>query len=197
MPPLRLPEFSHDFRSDDTVGSNDVDEEVRLASYEEGYAAGWEDAVSAQNDAAMERAAEVARHLQTLAFGYQEARQHVLRALEPLLLQMADRVLPVIARSSLAPILLESALPLAETMADAPIRLRVAPGMSADVEAYLSAQSGLPVLIEEDPALREGQARIECAATEQHIDLDAVTEAVAEAVRAFFETQVMERQNAE
>lgn len=55
-------------------------EEARLASYDSGYAAGWEDATAAQSGDQSRIRAELARNLQALSFTYQEARSHVLRA---------------------------------------------------------------------------------------------------------------------
>ncbi len=86
-------------------------EEARLAAYESGYTAGWEDANAAQADDRTRMTAELARNLQSLSFTYHEGRAHVLKAIEPLLGELVGRVLPEIARELLAPLVLETLMP--------------------------------------------------------------------------------------
>ena len=93
-------------------------EEAKLGSYDAGYSAGWEDAAAAQTNEQSLIKADLARNLQSLGFTYQEARIHILRSIEPLLQEMVGRLLPELARESLAPIVLEALMPMAETLAD-------------------------------------------------------------------------------
>ena len=57
-------------------------EDAKLASFESGYSAGWEDAAAAQADDQTRVSADLARSLQSLTFTYHEARNHVLKAIE-------------------------------------------------------------------------------------------------------------------
>jgi flagellar biosynthesis/type III secretory pathway protein FliH len=170
-------------------------EEAKLASYDSGYSAGWEDAAAAQSDDQAKIGADLARNLQSLSFTYQEARIHILRAIEPLLEQIVGRLLPELARETLAPIVLEVLMPLAEKMADTPITLVLNPAAREGVEALLEHATGIPLSIVEEPSLGEGQVYLRLGASETHIDLDRATAEIATAVRGFFETPEKERQD--
>ena len=50
-------------------------EEAKLAAFEKGYTAGWEDAVAAQDDEVAELRADLGRNLQALSFSYHEAQR--------------------------------------------------------------------------------------------------------------------------
>jgi flagellar biosynthesis/type III secretory pathway protein FliH len=194
MPPLRLEVFETAAEPSRTTVVTDLSamEEARLAAYEQGYTAGWDDAVSAQSDDQTRLGAEIARNLQELAFTYQEARAHVLRAIEPLLAEMATRVLPDTARAALAPMIVETLRPLAATLADTPLILTINPVARPAVEALVDRAGALPVTIETEAALGEGQARLRLGESETRIDLDRAVTDIAAAVRGFFELQQSE-----
>lgn len=162
-------------------------EDEKLSAYEMGYRAGWDDASSAVNEDQTRACAELARNMQTLSFTYHEARGHVLKAVEPLLLQIVGQLLPEIARETLAPFVLETLMPLAETLGDAPVTLVINPVARAAVEALLNHATGLPMTIEEEPTLGEGQVYIRMGTAETQVDLDQATADIAAAVRGFFD----------
>ena len=170
-------------------------EDEKLASYDTGYRAGWEDSNAAQSDDQTRMKADLARNLQTLGFTYHEARSHILKAIEPLMLQIVGRLLPEIARETLAPFVLETLMPLAETLGDAPVKLVLNPSSRAPVEALLEQATGLPVVIEEEPTLGEGQVYIKLGSVEAEVDLDQATADIAAAVRGFFDLPGKDRPN--
>ena len=188
MSPLRLEVFevASDPARTTVVTDLSAMEEARLAAYEQGFTAGWDDAVAAQagNQALM--GAEIARNLQELSFTYQEARTHVLRSLEPLLAQMAERVLPDMARAVLAPMIVETLRPLADALADTPVVLVINPAARPAVEAMIERAGALPMTIETETTLGEGQAHLRFGASETRIDLDRAVTDIAAAVRGFF-----------
>lgn len=199
MPPLSLEDFGEPVQPDLAAGPTaiEADEELRLSAYEEGYGAGWEDAITAQSDAREEREAEVARHLQALAFGYHEARQHLLRSIEPLLREIASSLLPQVARQLLAPAIAEVLLPLAERRLDAPILLRIAPGCRAAVERMLAITAGdLPFEIVEDVSLSGGQALIDAGHAELRVDLDGSAAAILGLITDYFDSKPTEQSHA-
>ena len=170
-------------------------EDEKLAAYETGYRAGWDDASSAVNEDQTTARAELARNMQTLSFTYHEARGHVLKAVEPLLLQIVGQLLPEIARKTLAPFVLETLLPLAEGLAEAPVTLVINPIARPAVEALLEQAIGLPLTIEEEPTLGEGQVYIRMGTIETQVDLDKATADIAAAVRGFFDLTGKDRPN--
>lgn len=190
MPMPKLEVFDAETRPKPAAAAATVEigavEEAKLAAYEQGYKAGWDDAAAAQSEDQTRIRADLARNLQALSFTYQEARAHILKALEPLLTEMADRLLPVMARETLAPLVLERLMPLAEALGDQPAVLVLNPGMREAVEGLIEQATGLPLTIEEEPTLGEGQVYIRLGTAEAKVDLTRVTAEIATAVRSFF-----------
>lgn len=162
-------------------------EDMRMLAYEQGYTAGWDDAAAAQSDDQTKIKADFARNLQSLGFTFQEARMHVLRAIHPLIQQIVSQLLPEVARESLASVALETLMPLADEMADAPVTLVLNPASRAAVEALLEQATGLPLTVIEEPTLGEGQVYLRLGDVETRIDLDRATADIAAAVRDFFD----------
>ncbi len=162
-------------------------EDAKLASYDQGYSAGWEDAVAAQSDEQGRMRADLARHLQALGFTYQEARVHVLKAVEPLLVEIVGRLLPDLARETLAPVVLESLMPMAEAMADAPVTLVMNPAARPAIEMLLDRATGLPLILQEEETLGEGQVYLRLGTAETRVDLDRAIADITAAVRGFFD----------
>ncbi|MDT8857972.1 flagellar biosynthesis protein [Paracoccaceae bacterium Fryx2] len=189
MPLLKLEVFETSDQSEKTTVVTDMNalEEARLAAYEQGYTAGWDDANAAQSDDQSRMRADLARNIQSLAFTWHEARVHVLRAVEPLLQDVVGRLLPEMAREALAPVVLETLMPLAEQMAEAPVTLVLNPAARPAVEALLEQATGLPLKLLEEPTLGEGQVYLRLGDTETRIDLDRATAEITAAVRSFFD----------
>jgi flagellar biosynthesis/type III secretory pathway protein FliH len=189
MPALRLEVFDTAPAADGTMLSlveATAVEEARVASFEQGYSAGWDDAVAAQQSDQTRIRADLARNLQSLAFTFQDARSHVLQAIRPLILEMVDRLLPEVAREALAPTVLEALTPLADGLADAPLTLVLNPTVRGQIEDLIAQATGLPMVIEEEPSLPEGQVYVRFGSAETKVDLSQVTADIAIAVRAFF-----------
>lgn len=161
-------------------------EEAKVAGFEQGYSAGWDDAAAAQQGDQSRMRADLARNLQSLAFTFQDARTHVLQAIRPLILEMVNRLLPEVAHEALAPTVLTALMPMAEKLADAPVTIVLNPEARLQVEDAVAQATGLPLVIEEEPSLSEGQVYIRFGTAETKVDLDRVTADIAAAVRAFF-----------
>ena len=193
MPALRLEVFdtvtAGDGAPQPLVEASALDE-AKVASFEQGYSAGWEDAAAAQEGDQTRIRADLARNLQSLAFTFQDARTHVLQAIRPLILEMTTRLLPEVAREALAPAVLEAVMPLADDLADAPLTLVLNPAVRDRVEALVAQATGLPMRIEEEPSLGEGQVYIRMGPTETKVDLTQVTDDIAAAVRGFFNLSI-------
>lgn len=168
-------------------------EDERLAAYEKGYAAGWEDAVAAQEGDALRLREDLSNNLRDLAFTFQEARAHVLRSLEPLLRAMVNRVLPEVARAAFGEAVAAEARAAAGAAATAPVEILVAPENVAAVEAALGNDPALPVRLVADPMLADGQARFRMGVEEGAFDQDALIAAIRGHVTDFL-NQSLERQ---
>ncbi|MBA3904750.1 MAG: flagellar biosynthesis protein, partial [Rhodocyclaceae bacterium] len=74
MPALRLEAFDKVAATDGSIQplvEATAVEEAKVASFEQGYSAGWDDAVAAQNGDQTRIRADLARNLQSLAFTFQ------------------------------------------------------------------------------------------------------------------------------
>lgn len=160
-------------------------QEVKLAAYEDGYKAGWDDAVAAEAENRERVGADFAKTLQEIAFAYHEARAHVLSALGPLLSAMVERVVPHIAEAGFARTVVETALPMAETAADHPLTLRVCPENRDALEAVIGSDPGFPLTIVEDDTLGPGQALIASDTRECEVDIDGMQAAIRTALEEF------------
>ncbi len=170
------------------VTDSEAMEEQRLAAYEQGYAAGWDDSVAAQDSDLAQQKSEVSRALQGLAFTYEEARAHVLRGLEPLLRAIVQHALPQAARGALAGIVLDAARPVAAELSDAPVTVVVNPATRPLVEQHLAEAAPFPYRFEEEPGLAEGQVHLRLGESEARIDLDEMLAAMSTAIDSFFTT---------
>lgn len=187
--PLRLESFETVERPADADALLDASalEEARLAAFEAGYKAGWDDAVTARTEDDEAERAEIARSLQGLSFTYHEARFHVLRALSPLMAEVATRLLPSIAHAALPQLVAEALGPYAELAADAPVIVMVAPAARQRIEALLGNSAGLPLQVREDAGLSPGQVWLKLGETETRIDLDAALATIRAALDDFFD----------
>lgn len=167
-------------------------DEDRLAAYEKGYNAGWEDAVAAQDAELTRLRNELGRQLEDLSFTYREAHSHVLRTLEPLLRDMVGKVLPAVARQSLGEVVLEQLLPLAEKLAGAPLEIATHPDNVAAVKALVADRAAFPAVVRGEVSLGLGQAHFRIGPAERVIDLDGAIAAIGEAVTGFFFTEKRE-----
>ena len=161
-------------------------EEAKVASFEQGYSAGWDDAGAAQQGDQDKIRADLARNLQSLSFTFQDARSHVLQSIRPLILEMVNRLLPEVAREALAPTVLDAVMPLAEGLADAPVTLVLNPANRSQVEDLVAQATGLPMVIDEEPSMPDGQVYIRFGSAETKVDLAQVTADIGLAVRSFF-----------
>lgn len=190
--PLRLDSF--DLPDPGSAPAEVLGEEARLAAYDEGYAAGWEDCAAAQAREDTQLRADLARHLQALSFTWQEARQHVMAHLAPLLEALVTQVVPQAARESLGAVVVEALMPQAGRLADSPVTIRINPAARAQVERALADAPALPVRIEEEPTLGEAQAYLRFPDAETVIDLDSVCRDILTALRGHVHSPPMMEQ---
>lgn len=170
---------------DTVVMAGDAFEEARLASYEEGYKAGWDDATAAAEAEGEALRRGVAGNLQALSFSFHEARGHLMDGLGPLFDAICDRLLPEIAQAAVGGLVRETLLPLAATAMDRPVTLLLNPAARPAVEAALAEGAAPPLDIVEDPALGEAEVHLRTGGEERRIDLDAAVAEIRSAVAAF------------
>ncbi len=167
--------------------SDEAIEEARLAGFDQGFKAGWDDCEAAQKDSALTARAEVLRHLQEMSFGYHEAHGHLLSALRPVFAALTDLILPEIARRTLGPRVLETLLPLAQARLDAPVRLHVHPDSRLTLEEFLAGATCPPFETVETEGLAPGAVILAAGETEVLVDTEGVASAISDIVASHFE----------
>lgn len=184
---LRLEEF---VEPDESPGADPLgvepNDDLKIASYEEGYSAGWEDAITATNTEKTHISSDFARNLQDLSFTYHEAHGHILRALEPLLKELLSRFIPQIAHATLVPLVVEKCLALASTQSEVPIQIVISPGNREALDHLLDTNLHVSLSIVEEPSMAQGQAYLRFGQIESRIDLNDALGEAASAVDAFF-----------
>lgn len=192
MPRLVLPSFDVPGQPEiaDFIPGTAAGEEARLAAYETGYKAGWDDAAEAEATSQGRIRADLARSLQEMSFTYHEARGAVLRQIEPLMHGIVTRVLPELARDTLGQTVTERLLPLARASAEVPVQLLCNPAEQDILADALGNQQLLPLEIEADPLLAEGQVHLKFGQVEEMIDLGGAIKSISGAVAAFFHTEL-------
>ncbi len=160
--------------------------EEKLQSYEQGYKAGWDDATTAHTKEQTRISADFARNLQDLSFTYHEAKAQVLGALEPLLTEMVEKVLPKLATENLVEMVVEEVQQVARTVAEAKVELVISPENRPAMERLLDGEQSLPVTLVEEPTIPAGQVFLRFEEMEKQIDLEAVLNRCKEAVDGFF-----------
>lgn len=157
------------------------------AGYEDGYQAGWDDAVRAQAEDQARIGAEFARNLQEMSFTFHEARAHVIQSMEPLIDELVGTIFPALAADSLVLTIREELRPLIAESADAPVDLMVGPGGRAVLESQVAQLGNAAIRLVEEPTLVEGQAYLRIGKTERQIDLSGALERIRNAVDALYE----------
>jgi flagellar assembly protein FliH len=161
-------------------------EEERLAAFDKGYKAGWDDAAAAHAEEQGRIGTELARNLQELSFTYHEARTAMLGEMEGLLRGMVEKILPMTLRAALGELILERVEEVARSRAEFAAEIVVAPVNRELVEHLVADKVAPPLRVVEEPSLAEGQAFLRLGAAEERIDLDQTLTDIADAVSDFF-----------
>lgn len=161
-------------------------EAARSEGYETGFKAGWDDAVRAEEETRKRVGATLSRNLQDLGFTFHEARAHVIRAVEPLLTEMTDKVLPELVSQTIGYSVLEEIVPLVEKLSDTPVEIVVCPDNRPAIEEILETNPSIWVEFVEEPSLSEGQVFLRLGTHERKIDLDSAIQTFRGALNAAF-----------
>lgn len=160
-------------------------EGAKLEAFENGYKAGWDDAIKAQSDDRTRISSAFGQHLQDLSFTYHEAYSQVMAAVTPILNEMAGSVLPQVARATLAQHIAEQLDAMTQDIGALEVVIAVAPARREAMEVLLQQDFGFPIALAVDETLNEDQADIRFGETERQIDLGDLIASVTEAVQGF------------
>lgn len=165
---------------------NEADlEGQKLEAFENGYRAGWDDAVKAQSDDRSRISSAFGQHLQDLSFTYHEAYSQVMNAMAPLLDEMVAALLPEMARATLGHHIVEQLQGMAQEIGALEVVVAVSPANVEAVSPLLEGEFSFPIQLVEDDTLADEQADIRLGQTEKQIDLGDLIASVSEAVDGF------------
>ncbi|WP_293574015.1 ABC transporter ATP-binding protein [Phaeobacter sp.] len=160
-------------------------EEQKLASYETGYSAGWDDAVTAKDKEVTNVSSELANSLEDLSFTFLEAQSQLLESLDPMFKVLTSAVLPDTMAASFGHHIVDQLNDMAKVQADQPINIVVSPGEGAAVRALLTRNFSVPVKVCEDVGLSAGQAYLQIGSSEREINSGALIESITDSIKAF------------
>lgn len=172
-------------------------ENIRLAAFDNGYRAGWDDAASAHEAEQRHIASDLAQNLRDLSFTYNEAALHAVRALAPLMATIVGKVLPATARTSMAPFLKDLIELRARTMVSGPLTIVVSPEDKDRLTPLLDQDFGFPVTLETDPGFISGQADLRFGSEETALDLGRTADEITAAIAGLIDTMEEDAQHAE
>lgn len=189
MPPLVLEDFSAPARVDTAAHAPDpvtLTEEARLAAYEDGYKAGWDDANAAADGDRARISADFAKCLQEMSFSYHEARAHLMNGLGPLLAAISEKLVPDLAEQGFQKVLQDAVRKSAEAAMDGPLELVVTPENQSLIDGLMDEDAPRPPLIvTPDPTLSPGQAYLRSGSSEISVDMGEAIAGIQSAISAY------------
>lgn len=169
-----------------TVPSAEL-EAARLAGYDAGYQAGWDDALKSSEMEHTHIQAEFARNLEELSFTFFEARRQVCFSLKPLVAALVNHVAPELMRAHFTQLLEQTLLPQIEEQSQTTVDLVCAPEDEALLKELLAQQDRLPVALRTEPTFSQGQVRFALGHETHEVDAAALLENIQRCTTAFFE----------
>ncbi len=160
-------------------------EEHQLEAFEQGYQAGWEDSARAHAEDQTRIGEELAATLQQVSFTFHDAQAKVMNALRPLFHQVAETLLPELARATLPHLIAEQLTSLASDQSGETLTLTVSDHDRPAIEATLSRYGNYSVRILSRPDFPAGRAEISAVQEERRIDLGDVIQEMTQALEAF------------
>lgn len=165
--------------------SEEAVEEQRLVSFEKGYSAGWEDAISAKDQESTRISATLASSLEDLNFTYHEAQAQLIESLDPMFKVLTSSVLPDAMSATFGHHIVDQLTDMARFQTDQAMQIVVSPSESHAIRALVAENISVPVKVQEDDTLAEGQAYLRVGASERELNSSALLESIHGSIDAF------------
>lgn len=182
----RLVFENFDITTTNSVDVRPEDEKAWLDIFEKGYKDGWEDASKMHADGQSTIGVAMSQSLQDLSITYEEARQTILRDLEPLLDMLVGSVLPDSLSGSLGRIIIERVAVHARENLAHDIEIVVSEAEQPSVLKLVPELHNVRCIVKADPNLSSGQAFIRLEKTEERIDLSSVLADLRSLIAEYF-----------
>ena len=175
--------------------TEDMIEDQRLASFEQGYTAGWDDAVQAQDQEVTRISTGLASNLQDLSFTYHEALVQMNENLAPLFRRLADQVLPDTMSAVFGQHVADEMLDMAREQVEQPVFLVVAPQEFDAVQTLIKQNDNVTATVRSDQLLTPGQAYLRIGDIEREIDCNGLIASIRSSIDAYIHQTNEEAQN--
>lgn len=162
-------------------------EEERLEAFEKGYQAGWDDCVKSQVEDGRRITADLVQNLQDIGFTYEEVHGEIMGAMQRLLQQITQTVLPPLSHAMLVPQVTEILHDLLETNGRQPVQLTAGPADLAILRRLSAEMPDLACTLTEDQTLASGQVLLRLGESERALDMPDVLLRIENAVSGFFQ----------
>lgn len=161
-------------------------EDLRLAAFEKGYGAGWDDALKTQNTKQMQLADGLEQALGDASFSFHEARAQLEKDLRPVFQCLLDRVLPDAIRITLAPRIADQITELSIGDTAANVVIFVAPENADGLGQVIENKLNMNVSIASDSSLGPAEAVLKLGPREVQLDPAEMLSDIKNGVDAFF-----------
>lgn len=175
--------------------SDDGLEDLRLASFEQGYTAGWDDAIRAQAEDQTRITGALGGNLEDLSFTYQEALAQMMSSVEPVFRALVESVLPQAMMQTVGLQIVEQCTEMARQQIEQPVTLKVPPGAADAIEPALRQNLAMPVEIVESRDMGPGQVCLQIGDRERQIDSQLMLSSLQKSIDAFFHTATKVKEN--
>ena len=184
---LKLESFTHDSELQKGVSRFESFDALREHAFNEGVKNGADAATRAFEAEKLRTLSPILEALNDMAFSQEEARQALLRSLQPMVSALVKVVLPACANQGLAAELASVVFKAYEKSPHSQIQVFVAPDTVPAIEKTLSAsQADLQIL--PDAALGTLEARISWQGGFDEINLSAALSEIESVAESFFES---------
>jgi flagellar assembly protein FliH len=157
-----------------------------LGAFEDGYKAGWDDAVHSVQQETTAISAELGRNIEELSVTFFEARRQVCLSLRPFIDAVSGTILPALIREHVADALSRY---VEEALGEEVAGTAVLVVSETDVEAVSSripSQEHLDVEVRVEPSFAPGQIRLVLGDESHEVDHSRLLENVQKAVADFY-----------
>ena len=160
-----------------------ADDPTTSPDYHHGYEDGFAVGVETANAEAEALSAQFVQSLNAIDFTYAEARSQLLASLEPLLLQIATKILPHCVESGFVGQLADILQQAAAQDAASAVTLHIHPSQQTALKSA-AQNTAAEVTIVTDPTLSEHAAWIKHGNEETLLNVDGLLDAIGETLRA-------------
>lgn len=171
-------------------------EDDLLDSFEDGYKAGWDDAIKAKAEEQTSISADFARNILDLSFTYHEAHTAMIADMAPVLEQIIGKILPHVAQQSIGLHILDELDKIIAKHPPQNILVTVSPTSFETMSSLVPQDLTFPLEVRKDDTLADGQAHLKFDNQERQIDIGDVLDGISKAFAGFAHETKREAANA-